>query len=589
MPKDSGEISSFDPASAAPRRSPVVPVPNEGPQDLATSLGSQLVDGGVIDAAALDRARRAAAKTGERFDHVLTKLGIVSEASLLDALSLHLGIPLARNADLPTSQVLAEKIRTKFIKSKRVLPLTADALHLTVAVVDPFDREPIEALAYLTDRRVEIRLISEEAFATAVQNLYGEQQIEHDARRDDASEWDVQRLRDIANEAPVIRLVNQLIAEAVDAKASDIHIEPGIDGVAVRYRIDGQLRKVQMLPAGLRAAVTSRIKIMAKLDIAERRLPQDGRIKAPVRGIDVDFRISTVPAAHGESIVIRILDRSQVLLDFARLGFSDDLISALEPLTDQPNGIFLVTGPTGSGKTTTLYAALKRVSKPNVKILTVEDPIEYQMEGINQIQVHPAIGLDFPHALRSILRQDPDIIMIGEIRDLETARIAIQAALTGHLVFSTLHTNSAVSTITRLVDMGVENYLLTSTINGVLAQRLVRRLCPDCATPHRQARDWLRRISSELAGHPICREAKILAPAGCTACGDTGFSGRIAIAELLLMDDTKRASILAGAAEAEIEAMARRGGMQTMYHNGLENVCRGQTTVEEVLRVTRMA
>jgi general secretion pathway protein E len=327
---------------------------------------------------------------------------------------------------------------------------------------------------------------------------------------------------------------------------------------------------------------------MAKLDIAERRMPQDGRIRVPVRGVDIDFRVSTIPTVYGESVVMRILDRSRVELDLEKLGFDAERIAALETLMDQPNGIVLVTGPTGSGKTTTLYTALKRLNRPDVKVFTVEDPIEYEIARVNQIQVHPEIGLDFPHALRSILRQDPDIIMIGEIRDLETARIAIQASLTGHLVFSTLHTNSAAATVTRLIDMGIENYLLASTVIGILAQRLVRRLCTHCAAPHPNAEQWRQHIEQETRGSRTSRGIKVLKPRGCDACHATGFSGRIAIAELMTMNEEERALILASAPDLELEAAARRGGMRTMYEDGLDKVAQGLTTIEEVLRAARM-
>jgi len=507
-------------------------------------------------------------------------------------LACHLGTGIATARDLPTAPVLPEIIRPQFVRSRQVLPLAAEDDRLAVAAVDPFDDEPRQALAYLTGRSVSMLLISAGDFAHAVQTLYGERgqtgQDRFDPRVDEASETDVERLRDIANEAPFIRLVNQIIADAVDDKSSDIHIEPGVDGVAVRYRIDGHLRQAKLLASGLRAAVTSRLKIMAKLDIAERRMPQDGRIKIPVRGVDIDFRVSTIPTAYGESVVMRILDRSRVELDFVKLGFDADRIAALEALMDQPNGIVLVTGPTGSGKTTTLYTALKRINRPDVKVFTVEDPIEYQITRINQVQVHPAIGLDFPHALRSILRQDPDVIMIGEIRDLETARIAIQASLTGHLVFSTLHTNSSAATVTRLIDMGVENYLLASTLNGILAQRLVRRLCPQCAGPHPNAAHWRQHIEHEIPCSHAPHELRVLKPIGCEACRATGFSGRIAIAELMTMSEEKRGLILAGASDSDLEAAARRSGMRTMYQDGLDKVARGFTTIEEVLRVTRM-
>jgi len=571
--------------------SPTVGSQTAEQEDFAAAFGRRLIEANLLDAASLDRARRAAATTGERFDHVLAKLGLVPEASLLEALARHLGTKVASAHDMPAAPVLPEIIRPQFIRSRQVLPVAAEDGRLAVAVVDPFDHEPLQALAYLTGRSVSMLLISADDFAHAIPTLYGERgktgQDRFDPRVDEASEADVQRLRDIANEAPFIRLVNQIIADAVEDKSSDIHIEPGVDGVAVRYRVDGHLRQAQLLPPGLRAAVTSRLKIMAKLDIAERRMPQDGRIKIPVRGVDIDFRVSTIPTVYGESVVMRILDRSRVELDFVKLGFDSDRISTIEALTDQPNGIVLVTGPTGSGKTTTLYTALKRLNRPDVKVFTVEDPIEYQIAHINQVQVHPAIGLDFPHALRSILRQDPDIIMIGEIRDLETARIAIQASLTGHLVFSTLHTNSSAATVTRLIDMGVENYLLASTVNGILAQRLLRRLCPLCAAPHPNVAQWRQHIEREIPRSDISREPRVLMPIGCEACRGTGFSGRIAIAELMTMNEEKRGLILAGAADSELEAAARRGGMRTMYEDGLDKVADGLTTIEEVLRATR--
>jgi general secretion pathway protein E len=564
----------------------------EEEDNFAEAFSRRLIEANLLDAGSLDRARRAAATTGERFDHVIAKLGLVPEAALLEALARHFGTTVAAARDMPTAPVLPESIRSQFIRSRRILPLGVEDSGLAVAVVDPFDDEPLQALAYLTGRNVSMLLISADDFARAVATLYGERgqsgQDRLDPRVDEASEADVQRLRDIANEAPFIRLVNQIIGDAVEAKSSDIHIEPGVDGVAVRYRIDGHLRQAQLLASGLRAAVTSRLKIMAKLDIAERRMPQDGRIKIPVRGVDIDFRVSTIPTVYGESVVMRILDRSRVELDFAKLGFDTDRISAFEALMDQPNGIVLVTGPTGSGKTTTLYTALQRLDRPNVKVFTVEDPIEYQIARINQVQVHPAIGFDFPHALRSILRQDPDIIMIGEIRDLETARIAIQASLTGHLVFSTLHTNSSAATVTRLIDMGVENYLLASTVNGILAQRLVRRLCPHCAAPHSNPAQWRQHIEREIPSYHRSRDLKVLKPVGCDECHATGFSGRIAVAELMTMSEEKRGLILAGASDSDLEAAARRGGMRTMYQDGLDKVGRGLTTIEEVLRVTRM-
>jgi general secretion pathway protein E len=398
-----------------------------------------------------------------------------------------------------------------------------------------------------------------------------------------ASEDDVRRLEDMASEAPVIRLVHDLITRAVEAQASDIHVEPREDSVRVRYRIDGVLATVETLPPSLRAAVTSRIKIMANLNIAERRLPQDGRVKSTVRGKPIDLRISTMPTMLGESVVLRILDRSSVELDFERLGFHGATLETFTGLLAQPNGIILVTGPTGSGKTTTLYTALSRLNKAECKLFTVEDPIEYQLAGISQIQVQPKIGLTFAHALRSILRQDPDIIMVGEIRDLETAQMAIQASLTGHLVLSTLHTNGAAASLTRLLDMGVDDYLLASTLTGVLAQRLVRRLCGKCAVPDEPPPFVEKRLGGRRESLGLRRKV------GCQACRQTGYAGRTTISELLVMNDALRRTLLERGSESAIEAAAVEGGMVAMFDDGLAKALGGETTIEEVLRVTRIS
>jgi general secretion pathway protein E len=557
----------------------------------AEAFGAFLVEEAILERSMLERARRAAHTTGERFDYVLTKLGLVSEGDLAVSLSKYLSIPLATPALIPAAPVLTERIGVDFVRRNRVMPLATEEGRLAVGITDPFNDEPIRALAFLTNLPVATHIFVPADFDKAFEALYVGATEEHALAVHggaDASEVDVQRLRDMASEAPTIRLVNQIIAQAVETRASDIHVEPNVDAVLVRYRIDGVLRTAQTLAPGLRAAVTSRIKIMAKLDIAERRLPQDGRIKIAVRGVDIDFRISTIPTAFGESVVMRILDRSRVELDFAKLGFSEGHIAAFADLMNQPNGIVLVTGPTGSGKTTTLYTALKALNSSERKIFTVEDPIEYQLAGINQVQVQPAIGLTFPHALRSILRQDPDIIMIGEIRDLETARIAIQASLTGHLVFSTLHTNSAAATITRLIDMGVENYLIASTVKGVEAQRLVRRLCPHCARPHDAAAEWAETFARDVSGIAALGPPRIRQPGGCSRCGGTGFSGRSTIAELLLVDTEIHRLVLASASDSDIDASARARGMISMYASGAHKVWRGETTVEEVLRATRM-
>jgi general secretion pathway protein E len=590
--EDEMTASIIMPGSTSLRGDLQAPAPAEPADTLADDLGEFLIEQGLIDEAVLDRAKRATRTTGERLDRVLTKLGLMSEADLAAALSRHYEIPLAAAADVPEAPILPDVIGPGFVRRSRVVPLNLAGDVLVVGLTDPLNDEPLRALGYLTNMTVDARLFAPADFDLAYQKLYADLDgpTQSSEREDgaEASELDVQRLRDLASEAPTIRLVNQIVANAVEAHASDIHIEPTVDAVLVRYRIDGVLRTVETLGPELRAVATSRIKIMARLDIAERRLPQDGRIKIAVRGVDIDMRVSTVPTAFGESVVLRILDRSRVALDFVKLGFDAAQIATLEALMSEPNGIILVTGPTGSGKTTTLYAALQALNSAERKLFTVEDPIEYQLAGINQIQVQPAIGLDFPHALRSILRQDPDIIMVGEIRDLETARIAVQASLTGHLVFSTLHTNSAAAAITRLVDMGIENYLLASTLKGVLAQRLVRRLCRHCAKPHDHSAYWVRELSSSMGHPPGLGAPTMRQPAGCAQCGHSGFSGRTTIAELLLLDADLQRLVSSTASDADLEKAARAAGMKSMYEVGAAKAWAGETTIEEVLRVTRV-
>ncbi|WP_442756873.1 GspE/PulE family protein [Methylocystis sp. JAN1] len=566
------------------------PWPDANSPAFAAAFGAFLLREKAIDELALQRSQRAAAQSGERFDHVLTKLGLVSEADLCAHLGKFLEIPQLEPSDVPMEPPLRGEIPEKFIHANRLLPLSVEGDRLKLGVTDPLDLEPVQALAYSTGYQIELRLATPAQFDKAWSSLYGARQdgvslVDSDSRVNDASEFDLQRLRDIANEAPVVRRVNQIVADAIEARASDIHIEPSLEAVQVRYRIDGALRTAEVLPPGLKAAIASRIKIMARLDIAERRLPQDGRIKLAIRGVDIDFRVSTLPTAHGESIVLRILDRSQIALDFDKLGFEPKTTAQLRHVMRNPNGIVLVTGPTGSGKTTTLYTALKELTTPDVKVFTVEDPIEYQLAGVNQVQVQPAIGLDFPNTLRAILRQDPDIIMIGEIRDAETAKIAIQASLTGHLVFSTLHTNSAAASITRLIDMGVENYLIASTVKGVLAQRLVRRLCHNCAAPL----ETRVQVRAQFAGEDFARGPdKLSSPKGCPQCRGLGYSGRSTIAELLIMNDRMQRLVCESAPDAQLEAAARESGMTTMYQCGMAKAWRGETTIEEVARVTRV-
>jgi len=405
------------------------------------------------------------------------------------------------------------------------------------------------------------------------------------------NEDDIERLKETASEAPVIRLVNMIIQKAVEARASDIHIEPFEGQLKVRYRIDGVLQDVEAPPARSTLAVISRIKIMAKLNIAERRLPQDGRIPLRIQGKELDLRVSSVPTMHGESVVMRLLDKASIRFDFDILGFDGTPRDRLLKVLDQPHGIILVTGPTGSGKSTTLYTALSRINTPESKIITVEDPVEYQLTGVNQIQVKPQIGLTFSTALRSIVRQDPDIIMIGEMRDLETAHIAVQSALTGHLVLSTLHTNNAAGGVSRLLDMGVEDYLLTSTVNGIVGQRLVRRLCSKCRVAYVPSPEIIQKLYSAIKTQNIevsnAERLTIFKPQGCVECGNTGYFGRLAIAEVLLMSETLRQTILRHATATEIQRIAQNEGMASMYEDGMRKVLAGLTTLEEVIRVTQ--
>ena len=553
------------------------------------AFGTFLLKHSKLDEQSLERARRAATSTGDRIDRVLGKLGLLSDTDLALALATFLDIPIASATSIPQAPVLAEMIDADFARFNKILPLRVEGNRLEIGTTDPLSDEPLRALTYATDLTISVQLFLPADFERALDAVYGDTKSDSSVGLGaaEASEHDLQRLRDLASEAPTIRLVNQIISEAVEQRASDIHVEPTADAVLVRYRIDGVLRLAKSLGMETRAAVTSRIKIMSRLDIAERRLPQDGRTKVAVRGIDIDFRVSTIPTSFGESVVMRILDRSRIRLDFTELGFDRTRIGYFDELLKQPDGIILVTGPTGSGKTTTLYTALQALNTAERKLFTVEDPIEYQLKGINQVQVQPGIGLTFPAALRSILRQDPDIIMIGEIRDLETARIAVQASLTGHLVFSTLHTNSAVSTMTRLTDMGIENYLLVSTIKAVTAQRLTRRLCPHCSVPHPNAGYLADEIRGKLKKLSEGAIPDIRQRQGCEQCGGTGFQGRSTISEFLFLDQAIQRLMLATAPETEIEAAARDAGMTTMYEDGLHKVWRGQTTLEEVIRATR--
>jgi len=555
------------------------------------ALGERLLAEGRIDRGGLERARRLAGESDERLPAVLAKLGLVSERDLAQAMAIELDLPRAAPAQFPDEPLYRERLSPRFLREAQVLPLAESDEGVTVAMADPLNGYAADALRLISGRRLLPCVATPAEIEAAIDRLYADRAAAggaiEEAEGDDALDLDVERLRDLASEAPVIRMVNQIIAKAVEARASDIHIEPFENTLRVRYRVDGVLQEVEAPANRFRAAIVSRIKIMARLNIAERRLPQDGRIKLAVRGTPIDLRISTVPTMHGEGVVLRVLDRTGVRLDFASLGLAGPRLETFLGILERPHGIVLVTGPTGSGKTTTLYASLVRLNSPDKKILTVEDPIEYQLDGVNQIQVKPGIGLSFAHVLRSILRQDPDIIMVGEIRDVETAEIAIQAALTGHLVLSTLHTNDAAGTITRLLDMGAQDYLLTSTLNGVMSQRLVRTLCNACcertpALPEAVKQLGLRRLQPD--GEIFLYQAR-----GCAVCNGTGFIGRTGLAEVLVVSDEIRRLILRHAEARELHRAAVAEGMRSMYDDGIEKALAGITTVEEVLRVTREA
>lgn len=559
-------------------------------EDWSSNLAGVLAEKAVLSQDSLDRVRRLEAESGERFDRIAAKLGLVADKDLAAAYAVVLGSTLVTAGDYPAEPVAAAVVEQTFARHARLVPLAEDDTMLAVAMVDPLDQATVRALQFAAGKPVVCRAALPSDIDAALERLYGEGKSAlsrigdaADGRENEDQDADLDRLKDLASEAPVIRLVSALIVAAVETRASDIHLESAEGGLRVRYRIDGVLREMEAPPARLRAAVISRVKIMARLNIAERRLAQDGRIRLAVRGKDVDLRVSTTPSIHGESVVLRILDRGALALDFTELGFDAEYLDPFLAVLRRPHGIVLVTGPTGSGKTTTLYTALTQINTPDTKILTVEDPVEYVLAGINQVQVMPAIGLTFASALRSFLRQDPDIMMVGEIRDLETAQIAIQAALTGHLVLSTVHTNDAASAMTRLLDMGIEEYLLTSTINGVLGQRLVRRLCPACREPYDASPALLERLG--LA--PAEAVTMLYRPTGCQACNGTGYHGRTMILELLVMTDAVRTLVLRRAEAREIQAEAVRGGMQTMYAHGLRKAQQGITTIEEVLRVIR--
>jgi general secretion pathway protein E len=515
-------------------------------------------------------------RSGEKLGKIFVDLGFVAMRDVLSALAEQLQVPVLVLEGPPAVSPEIETLSPRFLRQFRCLPVALHDHTVTLAMADPLDFETRNTVASSTGLAVEAGIAPEQEILDAIDRYYGQDKNETELAAPGAESEDLEHLRDMASEAPVIRLVNAMIAQAVEQRASDIHIEPFEKEFRIRYRIDGVLASQSPPPRELKAAIISRVKLMAKLNIAERRLPQDGRIKVKTLGREVDLRVSTLPTLYGESVVMRLLDRSATsFYDLESLGFDAHMLRRMEYYTSLPHGILLVTGPTGSGKSTTLYSALKRINQTDKKIITIEDPVEYQMDGINQIHVNPQIGLTFAGGLRHIVRQDPDVIMVGEIRDQETADIAIRAALTGHFVYSTLHTNDAPSAITRLTDMGVENYLLTSSLVAVLAQRLVRVICPQCRQPDGQATT------------PKGERVPAFRGAGCDHCFGTGYRGRVGIFELMELNEELRAIIMRNEDASVITAAAYRHGMRNLRDDGWEKVARGVTTADEVMRVTQ--
>jgi general secretion pathway protein E len=540
-------------------------------------LGEILIERRQITQEDLDRALELQRERGDKIGKILVDLGFVAQRDVLSALAEQLQVPVLSIDGPPAVSPELETLSPRFLRQFRCIPVSQHDHTVLLAMADPLDFETRSSVTSCTGLAVLAGIATEQEIIDAIDRYYGQSaRNETEVATQTTDTEDLEHLRDMASEAPVIRLVNAMIASAVEKRASDIHVEPFEKEFRVRYRIDGVLVNQDPPPREMKAAIISRVKLMARLNIAERRLPQDGRIKIKTIGREVDLRVSTLPTLYGESVVMRLLDRSAGdFYDLERLGFDEHMLSRMEYYTSLPHGIFLVTGPTGSGKSTTLYSALKRINQSSKKIITIEDPVEYQMDGINQIHVNPQIGLTFAQGLRHIVRQDPDVIMVGEIRDRETADIAIRSALTGHFVYSTLHTNDAPSAISRLTDMGVENYLITSSLVAVLAQRLVRVICPDCKTSAAAA------ITPDGDTIPTWRGA------GCENCFGTGFRGRLGIFEMMELTEDIRAIIMRNEDASKLTAAARRDGMRNLREDGWLKVRRGITTSEEVTRVTQ--
>lgn len=540
---------------------------------------------GHLEAQQIERIEAASAvRSFDCLPVLMTEMGLMPEHELTQLLAAFTGLDVTVREDLPQAPILIEELSRDFCQRQRILPIAADDRSATIAVVDVLDRQFMASLAYaLNGRAVTMKVIGAATQEAAFRSLYGEEEVAGELD-DDLADDALDRLEDISRRAPIIRLANQLFRTAFEHGATDIHIEPGETDLRVRYRVDGTLVFPEVYSKSVHNGLATRIKILAGLNIAERRLPQDGRLKMVDRGSEVDVRVSVLPTPHGESLVLRLLGRRVAASGFESLGLDHRTADLVERMVRRPNGLFLVTGPTGSGKTTTLYTALDLINDQTRKIITVEDPVEYRIGGVTQVQAHADIGLDFAAALRSILRQDPDVVMIGEIRDGETARIAVQAALTGHLVLSTLHTNSAAATITRLLDMGLQSYLLAAVLNGVVAQRLIRLLCADCkviepASPEELV--LIRHYRPDLAG----KHVSLARPVGCPHCSGTGFRGRRIVAEALELDRHARQLVSDRADEAVIEDHARTCGFGSLAAAGIERALNHETSLQEVERI----
>ena len=555
---------------------PVRVVPAERPGSLLALIRRERL----ISPEAIARAELIGAESGDPVEAIVTRLGLISEQQLAVELSRALALPLLVQADFPTDRVEARALSAAFLHDRRCIPVAADSARVTVAAVNPLDSLAADSMRFVFGRPATLVVARQSDIDQAIDRLYPADAVDERALDAVIDEDDLERLKDMVSDAPVIRAVNRLISRAVDQNASDIHVEPAEDRLSVRLRIDGVLQEEPSLPAAMRAAFVSRVKIMAGLNIAERRLPQDGRLRIPVRGHEIDLRVATAPSIHGESVVMRILDKSNIQLDFAALGFDEQVAGPLRAALHKPYGIVLVTGPTGSGKTTTLYAALAEINRDSVKLLTIEDPIEYRLPGVIQAQVNPAIGFTFAAALRSFLRQDPDIMMVGEIRDSDTASVAVQAALTGHMILSAhLHTNTASGAVTRLAGHGCR------AVSAEFGAHRGRRATAGAAAMCRNAaKPQAARVRHDRAVRDSPPEdTRFRRPVGCAKCGGSGFKGRVALTELLVVDDDVARLILAGSDTRDIAAAA---GMRDLLADGMVKAAAGLTTIEEVLRVT---